>query len=437
MTCHRKILIVAYPGQGHINPSLSLANSLVKMGVDVTFCTSVFIIKRIDKETIPHGLTFASFSDGHDNGKQPTTTMQQYTSDIATNGAVAVAEIMTSAAAASKPFDHLVYTTVLNWAARVANEQGVKSTLMWCQPATVMAIYYYYFNGYDGLISGNKNNITFPINLPGLPTFIMADLPSFFLLPNSEENDFLLELTKNHLDLLKVSPRLLVNTFDELEIESIKAMTKLEFVAIGPLTPTEFFYKPRADCIQWLNTKEQSSVVYVSFGTIASLSIDQLDEIAKGLLESGMPFLWVIRDSNQAEKLNKIEDLRKQGMIVDWCSQMEVLSHQAIGCFVMHGGWNSTLEALVAGVPLMVFPQWLDQETNGKMIEDVWKTGVRMRRRDRDGVVEGMEIVRCVKMVMGNEEMRRNAQKWRELSKKAVSHGGSSITNLQAFLAHA
>ncbi|KAI7743216.1 hypothetical protein M8C21_019737 [Ambrosia artemisiifolia] len=224
-------------------------------------------------------------------------------------------------------------------------------------------------------------------------------------------------------------------------------------LSIGPLVPSEFlerngppsynsfgcdlFEKPKEDYMKWLNTKPKSSVVYASFGSTTTLSLDQLEEMASGLLESGRPFLWVIRDiGNQVGKLSKIEELKRHGMIVSWCSQLEVLNHQAIGCFLTHCGWNSTVEALAAGVPTVAFSQWSDQATNAKMIEDVWRTGVKLKRREGgDGLmVEGKEIKRCVNMVMEDEEMRRNAEKWGELARQALNNSGSSAVNLQAFL---
>ncbi|KVI08240.1 crocetin glucosyltransferase, chloroplastic-like [Cynara cardunculus var. scolymus] len=449
MTGHRKILIVAFSGHGHVMPSLRFAKRLLNMGVDVTYCTSLSVVRRMEKETTPHGLTFAPFSDGHDGGKQPNTTLQQFISDFAANGASAVAEIIGSATAAGQPFDHLVYTTVTPWAAWVANAHGVKSTLLWCQTATIMNIYYYYFNGNQSLISSTNSDPIFSINLPGLPPLTTADLPSFVLPSCPKEDDIYLRILKDHVDALKLSSRILVNSFNDLEFESIGAIKKLEFLPIGPLVPSEvvvgkesknntsgkdFFEKWEDGYIHWLNTKATSSVVYVSFGTIATFSMDQMEEIAIGLLESRRPFLWAIRDSGIAEKLSKIEELKKQGMIVDWCSQVEVLSHQAIGCFLTHCGWNSTLEALVAGIPMVVFPQWSDQQTNGKMVEDVWRTGIRVRRREGDGMVEGVEIQRCVKIVMGDEEMKKNAENWRKLAREALNNGGSSTINLQAFL---
>nr|XP_043632772.1 UDP-glycosyltransferase 75C1-like [Erigeron canadensis] len=448
-TYRKKFLIVAYAGLGHINPGLRFANRIVKMGVDVTFCTSLSVVKRIDKETVPHGLTFAPFSDGHDNGRQPTTSQQQYISDFEAKGTCAVAETICSEKDAGQPFDLLVYTTVLPWAARVANAHGIKSALLWCQSATILDVYYYYCNGYQNLISSNNDNPTFPIDLPGLPPLTIADLSSFMSASSPKEYDCILPMLLDHIYVLELSPTILVNTFDELEYESIRATKKLEFIPIGPLIPLEFldekdssksslgmdfFDKPTNDYIQWLNTKDKSTVVFVSFGTIATFSLEQLEEIANGLLEIGRPFLWVIRDDEKAKRLSKIEELGKVGMIVNWCSQVVVLSHQAIGCYVMHGGWNSTTESLVAAIPTVVFPQWSDQPNDAKMLQDVWKTGVKVKNKEGVGMLEGKELKRCVEMVMGNEEMKRNAETWSALARKALSNDGSSTINLQAFL---
>ncbi|KAK1411184.1 hypothetical protein QVD17_37730 [Tagetes erecta] len=432
-----KILIVSHPGQGLIHPSLRFAARLLKMGVSVTLTTSFRIMRFIDKEITPPGLAFATFSDGHDNhasGKSSSFTLQQHISDFATHGPPAVAEIISSAAAKGDPFDHVVYTTIIPWVPQVAAAHNLKSTLLWCQPATVFNIYYHSFNEFEELISANKNNASFPINLPGLPSLTVADLPSFFSPSSPKEHDFLLPLYKDHVDVIKTGSTILVNSFDELEIDSMKGTKHFHFLSIGPLNEKDPYNGKQDDsCVSWLNTKRKRSVVYVSFGSVTRLTGDQTEEIATGLLESGRPFLWVIRNPEEAKKLTKIDELKQQGMIVNWCCQVEVLKHEAIGCFLMHCGWNSTLEAMGTGVPIVAYPLWTDQTTNAKMIEDVWKIGVRVRR-EGGGVVKGKEIERCVKMVMGDEEISRNVTKWKELANEAVNNGGSSTLNLQAFL---
>ena len=161
------------------------------------------------------------------------------------------------------------------------------------------------------------------------------------------------------------------------------------------------------------------------------------------MLDFGHPFLWVIRakkneEEKEEDKLSCKEELEEKGMIVSWCSQVEVLSHPSLGCFLTHCGWNSTLESLVSGVPVVAVPMWSDQGTNAKLIEDMWMTGVRVTANE-DGIVEGDEIKRCLELVVGGsgereEEIRRNAKKWKDLAREASKEGGSSYENLKSFV---
>ena len=166
-----------------------------------------------------------------------------------------------------------------------------------------------------------------------------------------------------------------------------------------------------------------------------------MEEIAWGLKESGFPFLWVIRQS-QLSTLPKWfqEETSKgdKGMIVTWCNQLEILANKATACFVTHCGWNSTLEGLSLGVPMVGFPQWSDQLPDAKFIEDVWGVGVRAKEHEK-GVVRREEFLSCLKDVTEgkrSKEISENASKWRELAKKAVSHDGSSDQHINEFIEH-
>ncbi|CAL5347785.1 unnamed protein product [Camellia sinensis] len=459
---HRHILLVTYPSQGHINPSLQFAKRLARMGVKVTLATPFSAINRMTKTTTTptpsQGLTITGFSDGCDDGYKPgRDDLAHYMSEQRRHGSEAVKQLITATADRGQPFTRVVYTTLLPWVGRVATSLHYPSTFLWIQPVTILDIYYYYFNGYANSIKPNcKNDLSLSIELPGLPILSSRDLPSFF--HPSNEHDFALQIFKDHLDVLdeQTNPTVLVNTFETLESEALRAIEKIRFVAVGPLIPSAFldgknpsdtsfggdlFQKSR-DYIEWLDSKADGSVVYVSFGSISELSKQQLEEIAKGLLESHRPFLWVIRPNENVEKkdedkLSCEEELEKQGMIVPWCSQVEVLSHPSLGCFVTHCGWNSTLESLVCGVPVVAFPQWTDQSTNAKLMEDVWKIAVRVTKNE-EGLVKGGEFGRCIEIMMGSreegEKMRRNAKKWKGLAKEAAMEGGSSDLNLKAFL---
>lgn len=194
-------------------------------------------------------------------------------------------------------------------------------------------------------------------------------------------------------------------------------------------------------CKQWLDAKPQSSVIYLSFGSFASLPQKQMDELANGLIACNKPFIWVVR----AAELNKlpcnfVEHSCKQGLVVSWSSQLDVLGHESVGCFVTHCGWNSTIEALSLGVPMVAMPQWTDQTTNAKYVEDVWGVGIRARSTsDDDGgkIVLRGEFERCIREVMEgerSEEIRQNAKMWRNSVEEAMSKGGSSDQNLNEFV---
>lgn len=203
----------------------------------------------------------------------------------------------------------------------------------------------------------------------------------------------------------------------------------------------------RTTITNWLNNKPKSSVIYVSFGSLASLQEKQIQEIALALKETNHYFIWVVRTLEEESKLPKdfVQEIIKsqKGLLVRWSCQIEVLSNDSIGCFLSHCGWNSSIEALSFGVPIIGMPQWSDQLMNAKLIEDVWKVGIRLKLvLDDDGDEElgfvcREEIEDCIKQVMEGEkgkEMKRNALKWKDLAKEAISEGGTSDQSIDEFI---
>ncbi|KAF7849521.1 hypothetical protein BT93_L0697 [Corymbia citriodora subsp. variegata] len=448
-------LLVTFPGQGHINPSLQFAKRLVRVGAHVTFATAIRARHRMEESKSPlKGLSFASFSDGYDGGYNDGDDVEVYMDELQRRGSETLSDLIASNHEDSRRFSGVFYTTLLPWVAEVAHSHGIPSTLVWIQPATVLDFYYYYFHGYGDLIRSTGDNPSVPIQLPGLPPLMACDIPSFCTAKN--EYNFSLPLFQRHFEVLlkEANPRILANTFDALEPDAIRAIDKFEVIGIGPLIPSAFLdgqdpsdtsfggdlFKSTCGYIEWLDTKPTASVIYLSFGSISMLSKVQKEEMARALLETGRPFLWVIRESGKEDRdegrLSLKEELEKLGMMVPWCSQVEVLSHPSVGCFVTHCGWNSTSESLVCGVPMVAFPQWSDQQTNAKLVADVWRTGVKMTPNEQ-GLVESGEMRRCLELVVGDgekgEEMRRNAKKFRDLAREAVKEGGV-LKNLRAFV---
>lgn len=221
---------------------------------------------------------------------------------------------------------------------------------------------------------------------------------------------------------------------------------------IGPTIPSHYLdrrlkddkdygfnmFKPKSDaCMNWLNEQTKGSIVYVSFGSRAEIEAEQMEELAFGLRSSKRKFLWVIRES-EARKVPKgfAEETSAKGLVVSWCPQLEVLAHEAVGCFITHCGWNSTLEALSLGVPMVAMPRWTDQSTNAKYIMDVWKIGIKAQV-DEKGIVRQEEVEHCVSEILEGQrgkEIQRNAIALKESARKAVDEDGSSNKNIEEFI---
>ena len=238
------------------------------------------------------------------------------------------------------------------------------------------------------------------------------------------------------------------------QLQEVNWISKiLPLRTIGPTIPSMYldkriqgdnqyglsFSNPNSEkCMNWLNSCPKQSVVYVSFGSLVEVEAEQIEEVACGLKRSECHFLWVVRAS-ETNKLPKgfVDETCEKGLVISWCPQLEVLANDAVGCFVTHCGWNSTLEALSMGVPMVAIPQWSDQSTNAKYVMDVWKVGLRAEA-DEKGIVRQEELEKCVKEIMEEErgkEMRMNAIKLSGLAKKTVDQGGTSDKNIDEFIA--
>ncbi|XP_022148708.1 putative UDP-glucose glucosyltransferase [Momordica charantia] len=196
------------------------------------------------------------------------------------------------------------------------------------------------------------------------------------------------------------------------------------------------------ECLEWLDSKPPGSVVYVSFGSVVYLKQQQVDEIAHGLNNSGLPFLWVLKPPPKPFHRHVVpdqilEELGERGKVVEWSPQERVLRHPSLGCFVTHCGWNSSVEAMSSGVPVVAFPQWGDQVTNAKFLVDVFGVGLRLSRgAGEDRLVARDEIQSCLREAMEGPkaaELRLNALHRKNAAAIAVAHGGSSDTNFKHF----
>ncbi|KAK7339984.1 hypothetical protein VNO77_20674 [Canavalia gladiata] len=208
-----------------------------------------------------------------------------------------------------------------------------------------------------------------------------------------------------------------------------------------------------SEWLNWLNSKQNESVVYVSFGSLTRLPHTQIIEIAHGLESSGHDFIWVIRKKDGDEDghsfLQEFEQRMKvsnKGFIIwNWAPQLLILDHPAIGGIVTHCGWNTILESVNAGLPMVTWPMYAEQFYNEKLLVDVLKIGVPVGSKenmlwvtiDEDETVGRENIAKAIVQLMGREEskeMRRRARKFGDASKKSIEEGGSSYNNLMQLL---
>ena len=279
--------------------------------------------------------------------------------------------------------------------------------------------------------------------IPGVSTTRVADLP----MTNTRGDSKVLSRALECISLVSKAQYLLFTSVHELEaqvIDTLKAKLHIPVYPIGPTIPYLEFEKTSSitnannvvNYFQWLDSQPPSSVLYISLGSFLSISNAQMDEIVGGVRDSGVRYLWISRGENDQFK----DSCGDMGLVVPWCDQLKVLCHSSIGGFWTHCGWNSTLESVFAGVPMIAFPIFWDQFLNSKRIVDDWKVGWRVKKNLRaENFVTRGEISDLLKRFMdqkSNEgnEIRKRATKLKEACQQAIAKSGSLETNLDAFI---
>ncbi|KAJ1253596.1 hypothetical protein BS78_K021100 [Paspalum vaginatum] len=444
------VLLLPYPGaQGHTNPLLQLGRCLAHHGLRPTLVTSRYVLST----TPPPGEPFsvAAFSDGFDaGGAASCPDLGEYSRRLEAAGSETLAELISAEARDGRPVRVLVYDPHLPWARRVAKAAGVPAAAFLSQPCAVDIVYgevwagrlplpvtdgrELFARGMLGVELGPDDVPPFAARPDWCPVFIKASVHQFEGLEDADD--------------------VLVNSFRDIEPKEADYMALTwRAKTIGPALPSFYLNDDRlpsnksygfnlfsstVSCMEWLDEQLPCSVVLVSYGTVSDYDEKMLEELGNGLCNSGKPFLWVVRSNEEHKLSGELRDKCKEhGLIVSWCPQLEVLAHKATGCFFTHCGWNSTLEAIANGVPMVAIPHWADQPTISKYMESMWGMGLRVHK-DKNGLVTRDEVERCIKEVMDGErkdEYRRNAARWMQKAKEAMQTGGSSDNNIAEFAA--
>ncbi|XP_047983406.1 UDP-glycosyltransferase 73D1-like [Salvia hispanica] len=293
-----------------------------------------------------------------------------------------------------------------------------------------------------------------PFLIPGLPVRVeiaRAHLPgSFVALPDLD--DIREQMHQAESDAYGV----VVNTFPELEAgccEGYRNAMNKKVWCIGPVSPCNRDSKDKFErgneasieekkCLEWLDSKKEKSVVYACLGSQCRLVGDQLKEIGLGLEASKHPFVWVISRYGEMEKWVEGFEERTKGrglVIKGWAPQLLILSHAAVGGFLTHCGWNSTIEGVCAGVPMLTWPMFAEQFVNEKLIVDVLRIGVRVGvqmpvrwgEEERVGVVVRKgQVKEAVEVLMEGQDRRRRARDLGVIAMSKMETGGSAQRNI-------
>jgi hypothetical protein len=265
----------------------------------------------------------------------------------------------------------------------------------------------------------------------------------------------------------RLADGILVNTFAELEPKFVRHLKSFDargrggdskpFWAVGPvidLAGKDKIRNPRdAEIVEWLDRQTPGSVVYVSFGSESYISPAQVTELAVGLEASGQPFLWVLRppDTKLAEDSSSTAQDWMAEVLPDgyvkrlggrcliecrWAPQAAILAHEATGAFITHCGWNSALESVAAGVPMIALPLQSDQPVNAFFLVEEAKVAVEIKMSD--GVGKREEVERAVRRLMAldeaAEELKRRVKAVSIAAVAAISNEGAAWKNLDAFV---
>jgi hypothetical protein len=463
------VLVFPFPIQGHINCMLHFATALVGAGVHVTFLHTDHNLRRLaGRASSAAGsprLRFLSVPDGlpDDHPRSASALPELYKSLaagatgpfralLAPSSSIGTGSPSPNNLAAGADVDQPVVTCLvadglLPWVIDAAEELSVPAIIF----RTASACSFLAFLSAPKLFE--LGELPFPAGgdldepvrgVPGMESFLRRrDLPGYCRRPNDTDgvSPALPALAKLSADAGKARA-LILNTTTSLERSALAhiAPHMRDLFAVGPLHAMSpalaaggSLLREDDGCMAWLDGQPDGSVVYASLGSLATISHEQFTEIFSGLVAAGYPFLWVLRpdmvkasqhDTTLHEAVTAAGDGKAR--VVAWAPQRDVLRHRAVGCFLTHAGWNSTMEAVVEGVPTVCWPISADQQMNSRFVGAVWGTGLDMKDVcDRDSVEK------TVREAMESGEIRRSAQALAQQVKRDIAAGGSSATEFE------
>ncbi|KAI3469939.1 hypothetical protein Pfo_026602 [Paulownia fortunei] len=423
------IAILPSPGMGHLIPLAELAKRLVlRHHFSVTFiipsddATSHVQAQKSFLQNLPHNINCiflppVSFTDLPEDTKIESRISR---------------------------LSALVVDILGVFAIDVAREYDIPPYIFFFTNAMALSLVWH-LSKLDEAITCEYRDLLEHVRLPGCIPLKGKDLPDHVQDKTDEAYKFSLEKCKKY----QLAEGIIVSSFWNLEPGAFKALKdegwcKVPVYPVGPMIQTGSGSSSRLDCLKWLDKQPLGSVLYVSFGSGGTLSHQQLIELAVGLEMSEQRFLWVVKSpdekaSNAAffsvesvtDPFNFLpqgffERTKIKGVVVSsWAPQTQVLSHRATGGFLTHCGWNSCLDAIVHGVPLIAWPLFAEQQMNAAFFTNGLKVSSRVEANE-SGIVDRKQIAKLVQDLIGGQEGKELGNRMRVL-KDTAAKAGSQI----------
>ncbi|XP_048226413.1 UDP-glucose iridoid glucosyltransferase-like isoform X2 [Ricinus communis] len=436
--CRRRVVLVPCPFQGHINPMLQLGTILHSKGFSVTIIHTQF--NSPNPSSHPE-LIFLPIPDDLSDQEIASGNLVVLISALSDKCKKPFQECLLQMIVRQDSDDEIaciIDDELMHFSEAVASQMKLPSMILRTISAATFISRVVLLQIQEG------GSIPFPdaISLdpvPELSSLRFKDLPiSKFGLTNNY-----LQLISHTCDI-KTASAVIWNTMDCLEEPLLAKQQEKQFpipiFKIGPIHKfapalSSSLLNEETSCITWLDKQIPNSVLYISLGSVASIDETELAEMACGLANSKQPFLWVIRPgsihgSEWIELLPEgfIGTTKQQGHIVKWAPQREVLAHPAVGVFWSHCGWNSTLESISEGVPMICRPCFGDQRVTARYASHVWRIGLQLENK-----LERQEIESTIRRLMVDEEgegIRLRAKDLKENVEICFRKGGSSYNSL-------
>ncbi|GJN11866.1 hypothetical protein PR202_ga30099 [Eleusine coracana subsp. coracana] len=471
-------VMIPYPAQGHVTPMLQLAKLLHSRGFHITFVNNEFNHRRHLRARGPHaldgapGFRFAAIDDGLPPcDADATQDIPALCHSTMTTCLPRFKDLIArlNADEEAPPVSCVVGDSTMSFTLRAARELGLRCATLWTASACGFLGYFHYRHLVDRGLVPLKDDLISLLDVavvdwvPGGPSdgLRLRDFPSF--VRTTDPDDIMLNFFIHTTAGMAQAEGVILNTFDELEGPAIEAMATqllpgMPVYTAGPLHLTvrnnvpvdspvagiaSNLWKEEHDApLRWLDAHAARSVVYVNYGSITVMSNEHLLEFAWGLANTGYDFIWNIRpdlvkgggddDDSTGLPPEFMAAVEGRALLTTWCPQEAVLAHEAVGVFLTHSGWNSTLESICGGVPMVCWPFFAEQQTNCRYKRTEWGIGMEIPDEVRRDEVE--KLIREAMEGEKGQEMRQRVTELRDNAITASCPGGRSMRNVDRLI---